>query len=346
VIQLMTTTNKQEPVIDTAAWHGPAISTAEHWRYSLNAHDIDDLKKMASCIRPLLDNDPNKLLSLSKNQFSLGAFTPSLKQLHTELKQGLGIVLIKGLPISEIAPIDVATIYWGIGLHLGQATPNNPDGDMFGHITDLGKSQKDANSRGYQTREAMDYHCDQSDIVGLICIRAAKSGGVSKIASSIAMFNELLRTHPEHAAALTKPLYWSKMGEHADGELPYYQSPVFNFLDDKLCVSFGPKHIEKGHALPGTPPLSELQCEAIRLAEEIADRQRIEMELDPGDMQFLNNYVTVHTRTAYIDHDDPMNKRLLWRLWLMDPHLRPRTGYTKQFQNGLQLATQRNKIRL
>lgn len=335
-----------QPVSDNAVWTGSTLSSGEGWRYFLEASEINDLKKMAASVRPLLDDDPGQLMFLPKDQFNLGAFTARLKQIYAGLKQGLGIALIKGLPIDELALIDVATIYWGIGLHLGQATPNNPEGDMLGHITDLGKTQKDANSRGYQTREAMDYHCDQSDIVGLLCIRTAKSGGVSRVASSIAMYNELLRTYPEYAEALTQPFYWSKLGEYAKGDKPYYQSPVFNFLDNKLCVSFGPTHIEKGHNLPDTPPLGELQRNAIRMAEQIADKNRFDMELESGDMQFLNNYVALHTRSAYVDHDDPKMKRLLWRLWLVNSDLRPRTNYTLHFQNGVKPGNQKRQIQL
>jgi len=354
----MTSSQVLRPVTDNADWTGADLSSGEGWRYFLEASEIDDLKKMAARVRPLLGDDPNRLMLLSKDQvdqvdqvdqldqFDLGAFAPRLQQIYAGIKQGLGLALIKGLPIDELALIDVATIYWGIGLHLGQATPNNPDGDMLGHITDLGKTQKDANTRGYQTRESMDYHCDQSDIVGLMCIRTAKSGGVSKVASSVAVFNELLETHPEYAQALAQPLYWSKLGEYAEGDKPYYQSPVFNFLDGKLCVSFGPTHIEKGHDLPGIPPLNRLQRDAIHMAEQIADQNRFDMELEPGDMQFLNNYVALHTRSAYVDHDDPEMKRLLWRLWLVNADLRPRTNYTKQFQNGVRLGSQRQQIRL
>jgi len=333
-------------VEDNAVWTGSEISISEDWQYHLSAAEIDGLKCMAADIRPALDDDPNQLMSLPADRFNLGAFESRVKQLYTGLKNGQGIALVKGLPVHELDLIDVAIIYWGIGLKLGQATPNNPEGDMFGHITDLGKTQQDPNSRGYQTREAMDYHCDQCDIVGLLCIRTARSGGMSKVASSIAVYNEMLRTYPEHAEALTNPFRWSKLGEYKEGEEPYYQSPVFNFLDGKLCVSFGPIHIEKGHALPGSPPLTKLQREAIRLAEEIADQQRFDMVLEPGDIQFLNNYVALHNRSEYVDHEDPALKRLLWRLWLMNPDLRPRTNYAKNFQHGVQLGNRCNQIRL
>lgn len=166
------------------------------------------------------------------------------------------------------------------------------------------------------------------------------------VASSVAMYNELLRRHPDYARALTEPLCWSKHGEHGKGEPPYYQSPVFNFFDGRLCISFGPKHIEKGHDLPDTPDLTDQQRAAIRAAEQIAHEQRYEMTLEPGDMQFVNNYVALHTRSEYEDHAEPDRKRLLWRLWLMNPDLRHRTAYSMQWQGGVKLGAGHRQIRL
>ena len=334
------------PVEDTAGWLGHEIASGEGWTYWLSSEEITGLKHMATEVCASLNGDPNNLLTMHKGQFDLGVFSLKLEAIYKGLKQGHGMALIKGLPIDELEPLDVATIYWGIGRHLGVATPNNPEGDMFGHITDLGKSQDDPNSRGYQTREAMDYHCDQCDMVGLICIRSAKEGGMSKVASSVAMYNELLKRHPNYAEALTEPLFWTKHGEYGEGELPYYQSPIFNFFDDKLSVSFGPKHIEKGHKLPETPDMTDLQRDALRVAEEIAHEQRCEMMLEPGDMQFVNNYVTLHTRSDYVDHDDPKKKRLLWRLWLMNEDLRHRTAYSEQWGKGVDVGGSNNQIRL
>jgi hypothetical protein len=337
--------SKQLTVVDDKAdWAGTDLGAKSNWKYVLDEEEIQGLVAMAAKIASQLKTDPSHLLNLNRDDFQLGPFTDRIQDIYTELKEGTGIALIRGLPVSQLSKQEVATIYWGIGRHLGKAMPNNPEGDMLGHITDLGKTQSDANSRGYQTREAMDYHCDQCDIVGLICIRAAKSGGVSKVASSVSMYNKLVQDHPEYAQALSEPLYWTKHGEHEAGGKPFYTSPVFNFLDGKLCTSFGPKHIEKGHALPGITPLTDTQLAAIRTAENIADEQRIDMTLQVGDMQFLNNYVALHTRTAYVDFDDPAKKRLLWRLWLMNSDLRSRTNYSKQWQQGVQVGNEGARI--
>ena len=168
-----------ERVSDRAIWTGADLENSKGWLFTLTDAEIADLKAMADTVRPQIKGDPNALISLDKTLFDLGAFGATLDRVYSELKSGLGIALVRGLPINDLDPLTAAIIYWGVGAHLGSATPNNPEGDMFGHITDLGKTQSDPNSRGYQTRELMDYHCDQCDIVGLLCIRTAKSGGVS-----------------------------------------------------------------------------------------------------------------------------------------------------------------------
>ena len=332
-----------QAISDAANWTGSDLVKDLSWRFELNPREVVHLRAMAERCRP---KTANELLQRERFDFDLGPFQNTLDRVFKELKSGLGIALIRGLPVEDMDRLDLASIYWAIGVYLGQATPNNPEGDMFGHITDLGKTQLDPNSRGYQTRELMDYHCDQCDVVGLLCLRAARSGGTSMVASSVAMYNTLLAREPELAQALTQPMIWTKHGEFSEGDKPYYESPVFNFKDGRLSTSFGPKHIEKGHKLPGVPDLSDTQRAAIRLAEEIAHEQRFEMELQPGDMQFANNYVTLHTRSAFEDHDDPAKKRLLWRLWLMTPDLRHRTAYSMQWQSGVTLGAGRQQIRV
>ena len=333
-----------QPVIDPAAWVAADLARDQTWLYRLTPAEVGALRAMAEAIRPRLGGDPNRLLGLDRQSFDLGAFAPTLARIRAWLKDGLGLALLRGLPIDDMPLLDVASIYWGIGRHLGAARSNNPDGDMIGHVTDLGKTQDDPNSRGYQTRETMDYHCDQASIVGLICIREPKSGGVSKIASSVSVYNELLRTAPAAVELLSRPLCWTKHGEVDEGGQAFYESPVFAILDGMLCTSFGPKHIVKGHALPGAPPLTREQRQAIELAEWIAERQHFEMTFRRGDIQLLNNYVCLHTRNAYVDWPDPERKRRLWRLWLSDPELRPATAYVRQWDAGVVLRATEDRI--
>jgi len=324
-----------QPITDPANWRADDIANGEGWLFTLSAAQIEDLRQMGQRALDRVGGECHNLLQLSVEDVDPAGFAPTLEAIRATITAGVGFALMRGLPASSMPPALLAAIYWSIGLHLGRAQPNNPQGDMLGHVTDLGKTQSDPKSRGYQTREAMDYHCDQCDIVGLYCVRPAKSGGLSKLASSVAMYNTLLGRHPELAQALAQPLYWTKHGEHAVSELPYYTSPVFNFDGGKISTSFGPKHILKGHDLPETPALTDLQRTAITTAEDIADELHLSMELQAGDMQFVNNYTILHTRTAYEDYPESSHRRLLWRLWLMADGMRMRTDYARQWEKGV-----------
>jgi hypothetical protein len=334
------------PVQDPANWQASDLKSDERWVYHVEQRELSQIFSMARSIRSSIGDDPNGLLSLPAAAFNFGAFTDKIRMMREELKDGLGAVLIRGLPLDEIDSIDTATIYWGIGRHLGVACSNNPEGEMLGHVTDKGKTQKDPNSRGYQTSEEMSFHCDQSSIVGLLCLRTPMSGGISKISSSVALYNEMLRRDPESVQVLSQPFYWTKHGEVNEGEPNYYTSPVFNFIDGVLCTSLGPMHIKKGHDLPETPDLTSEQLKALELAKNIAEEQHFAMELERGDIQLLNNSVVLHTRTAYQDFPEPEKKRLLWRLWLVERDIRPLTPYIKQWNAGVKLNSTMESINL
>ncbi|MBT6272532.1 MAG: TauD/TfdA family dioxygenase [Chromatiales bacterium] len=332
------------PVLDPAQWLGSDLADRSDWIHLLSDAETSGLTEMASRLRPSIGDDPTRLLSIRKDAFELGTFRATLTKIQSELRDGLGLALIRGLPIADLDPIDTATIYWGIGCHLGRAISNNPEGDMIGHVIDAGKDIEDPRHRGYQTNVTMEFHCDQSDIVGLLCVRTAKSGGLSKVASTIAVYNELIRRRPDLIAVLTQPFCWSKHGETKHGERSYYESPVFNFLDGKLSGAVAPKHIEKGHALADAPDITPLQYEAIMVTEEICKELHYAMDFHPGDMQFLNNSVVVHTRTGFEDWPEPERKRTLWRLWLAAPDMRPPTPYIKQWRGGIHVEGTHERI--
>ena len=333
-----------QPVIDPADWTGADLAADTSWIHPLEAADIDALRAMVAPVMPQLNGDPNRLLDMPREAFDPGPFAPRIVAIRHELKDGRGAALLRRLPMESMDPLEAAAIYWGIGRHLGVACSNNAEGDMLGHVTDLGKTQKDPQSRGYQTREEMAYHCDQSTLVGLLCVRTPRSGGISKIASAIAIHNEMLRRDPQAAALLSGTFCWTKHGEKNPDEPDFYESPVFNFYEGKLCLAFGPTHILKGHKLPGVTPLTEAQLAAIQLARTIAEEVHYEMVLERGDMQFLNNLVAVHTRTEYHDWPEPERKRLLWRLWLVAPDMRPSTPYINQWGVGVKTRSTRERI--
>ena len=333
-----------QKAIDPAGWTGSELEANRRWIYELDSAELSGMRAMAASIERMIGSDPNGLLTLPREAFDFGKFGTQIDRIRAELKDGLGAVLIRGLPLDEIGPLHAAIIYYGLGRHIGIACSNNPDGDVFGHVTDKGKSQKDPLSRGYQTREELTYHTDQCSVVGLLCVRTPKSGGLSKISSSVALYNEMLERSPRSVEVLSEPFFHTKHGEVDEGQKGYYQSPVFNFLDGMLCTSFGPTHIKKGHDFPDVPDLTEEQIHAIDLAKAIAEELHYAMELQRGDIQLLNNSVVLHNRTAYEDWPEEERKRLLWRLWLVEPGIRPLTPYITEWSEGVKVSSTVERI--
>ena len=209
------------PVDDPADWTGADLLARSDWRIAATAAETAHLVDMARAAAGRLDGDPNRLLKASASDFDLGPFAGTVAAMLDQLRNGAGVALYRGLPLDDLSPLEAAAVYWAMGLHMGTAQSNNPEGDMIGHVLDAGRDYDDPRHRGYQTNVTMDYHCDQTDAVGLLCIRTARSGGLSKIVSSVRLYNEVQRQRPDLLDVLAEPYCWTKHGETDADERPF-----------------------------------------------------------------------------------------------------------------------------
>lgn len=209
-------------------------------------------------------------------------------------------------------------VYFGIGCHIGQAVSQNAKGHALGHVCDLGFDADRPLARGYQTSAKLQFHTDPTDVVGLMCLRTAKSGGLSSVVSSAAVFNAIFEQRPDLARTLTEPVYRDRRDEIPEGREPWYRMPVFNFYKDRLLTSYVRSTARKAQRFAEVPRLTDAQNQAFDLIDELASspKYRLDLAFEPGDIQFLNNHYIMHSRTAYEDHQEPERRRHLLRLWL------------------------------
>ena len=323
------------PVVDPAVWTGAEMSARTDWVYTVSASDIAALGAAVKRLRAAIGDDADGLLGIAPADIDLAGFAAPMADVFHQLKDGRGFQVIRGMPVSSWDRLDLAIAYWAIGLQIGTPLSNNPDGDMIGHVTDMGLDYDNPNHRGYQTSAHMLFHTDQCDIVTLLCVQTALSGGRSKIVSAPAVHNEMIRRRPDLAAELTADMFWTRHGEVGPGEEPWYRMAVFNYLDGYLTTAGGYKHIEKGHALPGNPPLTAAQKEAFALMAEVNEELHLSMDFEVGDIQLLNSHVTLHSRTSYEDWPEPDKRRRLWRLWLRNRDIRPRPDTFEDRTGGI-----------
>jgi len=263
--------------------------------------------------------------SISAADFPLPTLGPHLQRLLEHVLNGRGFVLIKALPVERWTARETAIAFLGIGVHLGNLRMQNAAGHLLGHVKDLGRSSDDPNTRIYQTRERQTHHTDSCDVVGLLCLRAAKFGGLSNLVSSTTIFNEMRRRRPDLLKVLLERIETDRRGEVPEGSDPYFSIPVFNWHEGLVSAIYQRQYIESARRFPGVAPLSPQQIEALNLFDELANDPALNlmMELQPGDLQFVHNHTILHDRTAFEDFPEPGRKRHLLRLWLAPLNARP-----------------------
>jgi hypothetical protein len=297
-----------------AVWYGPGFDERGDWIQTLTETEVHEVE---SAVRRLQESK-RELATITADDVKLPTLGPRLQGMLDEVMNRRGFVLIKGLPIERWTKRQAAVAFLVIGVQLGKLRMQNAQGHLLGHVRDLGRSSHDPNTRIYQTRERQTHHTDSCDVVGLMCLRTARSGGLSSLVSSTTIFNEMRRRRPDLLSVLMQPIETDRRGEVPDGCKPYFNIPVFNYHDGLVSAIYQRQYIESARRFPGVPPLTPLQIEALDLLDELANDPKLNltMELEPGDIQLVHNHTILHDRTAFEDYPEPERKRHLLRLWL------------------------------
>ena len=256
---------------------------------------------------------------IERHNFPLPRFERVAARALDVLENDLGMFLVRGVPVKEISEADARLAYWGLGKYLGTAVTQSRKSDVLGDVRDLDVFNKTL-GRGYQSHQDLSFHTDSCDVVGLLVRRVAKRGGLSKIASSIAMHNQMLDEAPELVEELYKPftMYSPERGK--------WTQPFFSMQDGHFSCKSGKLYVTLAqNNCPEVPRLTEAQKAALALFDGIPSREdfHFTMMFQPGDFQLLNNHVTLHARTDFEDFEEPDAKRHLFRLWLSVPNSRP-----------------------
>ena len=300
-----------------AAWTVDSLNAAPSWIYELDDRARGDLTR---AVRKGLD-PARTLFDYTRGDFDLGAAWKPIAGALKEIKDGTGFAILRGLPREGLSQDEFALLTWAIGLHTGVARPQGKASQYQSAVRDAGVVYRSGKGRGYSSNADLDFHTDSADIVLLTCYNVAASGGMSMVSSSVTAHNILARERPDLAALLHEPFYFSRQQEEASDEAPYYPNPIFDVASGVLCSKWNRNRLRSAQAMEGVPRLTASQAEALDLLDDILRRPDVmhSMYLRPGDMQVLNNHVTLHSRTEFVDHDDPVLKRCLFRLWLAPP---------------------------
>tara|TARA_B100000676_G_scaffold311889_1_gene383614 strand:+ start:18137 stop:19180 length:1044 start_codon:yes stop_codon:yes gene_type:complete len=303
-----------------SAWKGSDFAGPDDVAFDLDERHLDALRAVVARAYAA----GRGIQDLTDAETAMPEIEAELKDLRHELMEGRGLLLVRGWPIDEMTDEELGLAYWALGTYFGRGVSQSPMGDRLGYVTDV--SKPGTQERGYRSSKELNLHTDSDDIVGLLCIRQAKSGGESRLASSMAIYNEIAATRPD----LLKPLFqgytyhWFGEQPPDQGAVTSYPVPVFGRHDGYLSCIFLREFIHMACEETGVA-LTDEQAEALTLFGDIAERDDIQFRfrLEPGWASFINNYTMLHSRTAFVDWEELEKRRMLLRLWLKAQPSRP-----------------------
>lgn len=327
------------PISGACVWHGRKIARSRRWIRALEPDMLAEIDAALSAVR----RRGLAWHAIAREDFPLLRTGRLLADIRDELEDGSGLVRIEGLPVARYSEEELRCLWFGLGQKLGTPVYQNCRGELmrairdegtevgarYGQVAGAGEAGKPFLSSYARTLSngALRFHTDRCDVVGLLCVRQAKRGGVSKLASSPAVHNAMIERRPDLAAALYRDVWRSRLGEEAGGETMAYPLPIFgNRRDsdgrDRFTSHYSLTYIEAAQLRPEIPRLSPAQRAAIDYLMALAEELSFEMRFQPGDIQLLNNHVVYHGRTPFEDDAASGQDRLLLRLWLSVPNSR------------------------
>jgi hypothetical protein len=314
---------RRTPIEHPSAWRGADVAGDPAWRVELTPAQVTEVERAVAGVR----DRGLKAGAFGAADFPLPTVDAVLERCRDDVVNGRGFVLLRGLPVEGRDLETVRTLYWGVGLRLGIPVTQNLRGDLMAEIVDRGLDVNALNVKPSQTNAEQRPHSDPADLVALLCVRRPVSGGLSRIASSLAIYNEILAHHPEYLDVLYRGFHHDLRGDASEAS-PYgvtpHPIPIYRCRDGVVSSVFNASTIKDAQRrMPLGVPAGEMA--AVDYMVELAQRDdlRLEMDFRPGDLQLLNNYTVLHWRTGFVDGADAARKRLLLRFWVNVPGSRP-----------------------
>jgi hypothetical protein len=323
-------------------WEGASVGERYSWVIQLSEYDLDIIQ--IALQKAKLQSKP--LAELTAQDFDFKDLGRRFLSINEDLLNGPGFVVLRGLPVDRWSHDELVWAYWAIGAWFGSTVPQNARADLLGHVIDQRMDSSNSATRIYQTNRAQPFHSDSCDIVGLLCLRQAKRGGCSSIASAASIHNKLLDCDRSVLEQLYDEFLCDRYDEIPAGKQAFYPVHIFNRVDEQLvCCGMDPD-IRSAQRLGVVRKLSVDQVYALDKFQEIAKSLSLEMMLQPGDIQLVNNLTVVHAREAFDDYSDPAKRRYMVRLWLSSPRGRALPKFLVERWGNLDVGTVRGGIRV
>ncbi len=307
-----------EVITDSRAWTAQSIDGGESWRYTLTADCFAELDAFVAQRRG--QSQPITETRIASADFP--ACAAVLNDAVVALESGRGFIIVERLSFERYSREEAQMVYWVIGQLLGAPFAQDVKGTLLYDVRDTGQDVSKGARFSVSNLESS-FHMDHCfgdpipDILGLLSLQGAKSGGRSQFLSAYTLHNELLTKCPDALPILYENFYFDRRGQFKEGEKPVFEAPIFRWDAQGLHIRYLYYYIQVGQEKMGEP-FSPAQAKALEAVEATLTRQdlHVEMLLEPGQMLFTSNHWLLHNRTSFEDYPEPERRRHLVRLWL------------------------------
>ena len=308
------------PFTGPEAWIGSKLP-ADAGVVPLTADGLSEIRGVAALLR----DNPIETLALDPGDFQLPACRRLMALARAMLEEGPGFAILDRLPLEMLRREEAVKLYWLLACMIGRPVAQKWTGQVIYTVADLTGRTPGDGIRPDITNAEQNFHNDNSynlsppEYVGLLCLQTAKSGGVSRVVSLETAHNHMRERYPELLKRLYRPYRFDRQREHASDAEMTISRPVFALEGGMLRCRLSRYLMEQGQKLVGTPLDKEGLAALDALTSIINDPDLYkEFQLEPGQIQFVDNRRLGHKRTRFEDWPEPERKRTLIRLWLRD----------------------------
>ena len=304
-----------------SAWRASEMANPALWQATLPGPVLDEL--LAETGR--MDTTSNATISRhAVDPARVPQAAKFMAQIEHEVMAGRGFALLRGLDPS-LPDATMKAAYWVMGALMGKAVSQNVHGETLTDVRDYGKPMHGKKVRSYETNANLKLHTDRAEMVGLLCLRPARSGGLSSVCSSIAVYNAMLAEHPD----LLEPLFTGPhcVRNEAAGKSFFYRMPVLSIEDGALSCRYSRNNLDT--AMRYGAPYTQAEKDAIDMFDRYAADPGfcLDMMLQRGEIQLINSFTTLHARTEFEDFSEEDRRRCMVRFWLTTNTRRPLAGH-------------------
>jgi Taurine catabolism dioxygenase TauD, TfdA family len=308
------------PIDHPSAWKVADFKTPADYTIELSATQLQDIERVMGQMKAAglgLDD-------LQREHFEVPSLRPVIDEIRREIEDGRGFVVVRRLPVEDYSKDEIGMIFWGIGTYLGRGLSQSVLGDRLGHVKDF--SREDPLARAYRNKQELSPHTDSCDLVGLACLRDAKSGGVSRLTSALTVHNVMLEEYPEALERLYRGYTFHRRGEEKPGDLPYtpYRVPVYSNTEGKVSARYVRTYVEAGEAAAGRP-MGEAELRVLDRFEEVTKRPELMLGIHAAARRDL-----LHQQL----HDPPCAHRVRRRRYRGGPAAAPAAAVARSAANA------------